>query len=439
MSIAPPAPLPQAAGTPNGDVLLSICIPTYNRAPFLDYLLERFLQDYRLDFKYEIVISNNAATDNTEEVVAKYRDAGLPIVYYRQEENKGSLANLFNAYRRAHGRYVMYLADDDLINPAALSKVMAFLRENPEICAAYTPWDLYDAIAQKTQQQFFDLDEDRIFSPGQDMELLTLIINRHIFPEIVIYRSDAIHNAMLDSRFCFWAFSYLTHALAQGPVAFLKTSYYLSVTLTPVAPNRTQAGHEQTMTDWDFYRGGLEYFVYAFLRRTGRRLDDRSKLLIRDAIDKFVETRMRVALRLWAGRRDFLRVYELACRLSYLNPDAITTVEGIKDIPLLLGVQSLAWLANSIAQLERLVLVGASDMTGLEGLLRELGLAPRITVCGPPAAPTAHDLNTSLVFVTNESDRQAYVAQGYPPPLVVLERDLMSNVHLGAPAGLPAA
>ena len=68
--------------------LLSICIPTYNRAKYLDLSLQQFLREFqRIDQSIvELFVSDNASPDSTPEVVKKYMQLGLPIVYNRNEE-----------------------------------------------------------------------------------------------------------------------------------------------------------------------------------------------------------------------------------------------------------------------------------------------------------------------------------------------------------------
>ncbi len=431
LSLAAPATLPaEAPADARDQPILSLCIPTYNRAPFLDYLLTSLARDCAFAFPFEVVVSDNASTDDTAQVIARHLNGGLALSYFRQEENKGGMPNLMTAFRRARGRYVMYLADDDLIDAPALAETIDYLRANPEIRACYTPWELYDDVTKQPGPTFFDLPEDFVIHPGQELDLLGHIINTHIFPETVIYRADAVRDISSDARFCYWAFSYLAHVVQHGPVAFRRKHYYRSVTASPVA-ERVQAGHEQTMSDWDSYRGGLEYFVYALLRRAGTTLTLENKRAFRDMIDIFVETRMRVALRLWLGRGDFLRAYELICRIHYLDPKGVGTIDQIEKLPLLILAQTLARLANGIAGLDRIQLDGVEDGQSVAGLLREMGLERRILVS--PAVPTLDPAakRSSLVFIRNEDARQRFLDDGYLPGLIVSERELQGGILLG--------
>ena len=68
--------------------LLSICIPTYNRAEYLKNSIESIIcQDEFKNKQVEIVIADNASTDNTESVARSYAQRYENIFYYRNEKN----------------------------------------------------------------------------------------------------------------------------------------------------------------------------------------------------------------------------------------------------------------------------------------------------------------------------------------------------------------
>lgn len=68
--------------------LLSICIPTYNRAEYLKNSIESIIcQDEFKNKQVEIVIADNASTDNTESVARPYAQRYENIFYYRNEKN----------------------------------------------------------------------------------------------------------------------------------------------------------------------------------------------------------------------------------------------------------------------------------------------------------------------------------------------------------------
>lgn len=68
--------------------LLSICIPTYNRCRYLEKSLESIISQTEFsDGKVEIIISDNASDDDTEQISKKYSDKYKNILYFRNKEN----------------------------------------------------------------------------------------------------------------------------------------------------------------------------------------------------------------------------------------------------------------------------------------------------------------------------------------------------------------
>jgi glycosyltransferase involved in cell wall biosynthesis len=94
--------------------LLSFTIPTCNRAKYLDQLLGALLKQLHGESRVELIVSDNASTDNTPAVVEAYRQQGLPIRYLRNQANHGPDFNILQCYEQAAGRYVWIFGDDDL-------------------------------------------------------------------------------------------------------------------------------------------------------------------------------------------------------------------------------------------------------------------------------------------------------------------------------------
>ena len=93
-------------------MLISVLIPTYNRAGMLEKCIESVL---RQTYKYiEIVVSDNASDDNTEALMKELTQKYSNIRYYRNNENIGLTGNFSRlAYDLAKGEYGIFLSDDD--------------------------------------------------------------------------------------------------------------------------------------------------------------------------------------------------------------------------------------------------------------------------------------------------------------------------------------
>jgi abequosyltransferase len=106
--------------------LLTIAIPTYNRAGYLKDLLSMLADQLKDEPRVELIISDNASPDETPSVVQGFVDRGLPVRYIRNAEDIGPDANFLQCFEQARGKYVWIFSDDDLILPGALSKILIY-------------------------------------------------------------------------------------------------------------------------------------------------------------------------------------------------------------------------------------------------------------------------------------------------------------------------
>jgi len=410
-------------------IKLSICIPTYNRAPFLQKLLSHLKSDFSLGFPFEIVISDNASTDNTREIAQDFIGQGLPIRYFRRPENGGGWPNITCAFLKAQGEYAIYLADDDLPIGDGIAAAMSYLESNKDVVACYAPWFLYDEVDKRDIGQFYRVSQDTKFPPRHFTELFRFIYEAHIFPEIGIFRTSMLRSTYAPREFCFWAFSNLAHFVDRGAVAFLQRPFYRSVTRSTVVREGQQAGHEEVMTAWDRYRGGLEYFLYIGAKRGRISMTAEQRLRYDEMCKIFTLNRMAVALRFWVARKEYIKAYELYVRLVFGGLSNHEDVKKVREtLPLMVAVQTFAQQVNATAGISRLILSNVTDVRSLSSLLYELGLDSSIEVTGEPADDTSVCRDKTMVFTAQEPDREKFLARGYAPNLVFCENDLMAQI-----------
>ena len=114
-------------------MILSICIPTYNRVKQLDNCLNSILISKRNvdNFNFEICISDNNSHENTADIIRKY-DQHLKINFNKNEKNFGFAINGIKTVRMAKGKYSWMIGDDDLILPQTLLKLKKILENNSD-------------------------------------------------------------------------------------------------------------------------------------------------------------------------------------------------------------------------------------------------------------------------------------------------------------------
>ena len=137
--------------------ILSICIPSYNRADMLRATIESILK--QAVEGVEIVVSDNASTDNTHDVMRDLAQRYPQIRYFRSDVNVGADRNFLKVVELAEGRYVWLMGSDDMVAPGGVAQVLSALENHPELPGFSVNRQMYDVSMSRPQS---DLD---IFPP----------------------------------------------------------------------------------------------------------------------------------------------------------------------------------------------------------------------------------------------------------------------------------
>jgi glycosyltransferase involved in cell wall biosynthesis len=112
------------------NTLLTIAVLTYNRAPLLDLCFDSIVGQVRQCPEHiELIVSNNASTDNTREVVSRYFGIYPKLRYTENEINRGFDFNADKCFRLARSNYVWLFSDDDLLLPRAIERIVPLLKQ----------------------------------------------------------------------------------------------------------------------------------------------------------------------------------------------------------------------------------------------------------------------------------------------------------------------
>ena len=106
--------------------LVSVGLPTYNGAATIGRAIESVLaQDYP---SLELVISDNASTDETAALCQTYAATDTRVRFLRHETNKGPAENFAEVLRKSRGEFFMWLGDDDWLDPSYVRLCVEALR-----------------------------------------------------------------------------------------------------------------------------------------------------------------------------------------------------------------------------------------------------------------------------------------------------------------------
>lgn len=109
---------------------LSVIMPSYNYAHYLPHALEALLA--QTVSPLEIIIIDDASTDNSVPVVQSYQGKSPLIHLYQNPQNLGVIKTANLGIDRAKGDYVVFCAADDIVTPTFFEKSLKLLAENPE-------------------------------------------------------------------------------------------------------------------------------------------------------------------------------------------------------------------------------------------------------------------------------------------------------------------
>jgi glycosyltransferase involved in cell wall biosynthesis len=180
-----------ASGNANHAELLSIAIPTRNRARYLHDVLAAFDEQIRrLDLSTETVriyVSDNTSTDNTPELVNGFATRLPHMVSFRNPENIGGDRNFLQCIRLARGRFCWLVGDDDIINADALERVVQTL-QNVDLALMINLDTNYQAVLKRPCQ----------FASFRDFATECARLNPHLLAEHSLITSNIFRTEVFD-------------------------------------------------------------------------------------------------------------------------------------------------------------------------------------------------------------------------------------------------
>lgn len=132
---------------------LSIGLPVFNGEDYLEEAVESILAQTYTEF--ELIISDNASTDRTEEICHSFAERDWRVKYFRNLQNIGATQNWYRVFDLSCGKYFASAAHDDIYSPEFMEKCISILEQDPSIVVCYSKTSIIDEQGKR-------LDDDRI-------------------------------------------------------------------------------------------------------------------------------------------------------------------------------------------------------------------------------------------------------------------------------------
>jgi len=126
---------------------ISVGLPVYNGEEFLAKAIDSILgQTYE---NFELIVSDNASTDATEQICREYAAKDRRIRYERQPRNQGAAWNHNHVFELARSEYFKWVSHDDFIDATFLQRCLEILDANPQVVWCHSKSVLVDPSGQR--------------------------------------------------------------------------------------------------------------------------------------------------------------------------------------------------------------------------------------------------------------------------------------------------
>jgi glycosyltransferase involved in cell wall biosynthesis len=149
---------------------LSIGLPVHNGQNYLSASLDALLEQSYQDF--ELIISDNASTDATEEICRRYAASDSRIRYIRQPQNIGASPNHEAVFRAARGELFKWASHDDLYGRDLLARCVEVLDQRPEVVLCHADMAIVDGTGAIVQKYEYSIATDSPHAPERFRSLL---------------------------------------------------------------------------------------------------------------------------------------------------------------------------------------------------------------------------------------------------------------------------
>lgn len=411
-------------------IMLSICIPTYNRQSLVAQTLEDLKWTLNVGMVIEIIVSDNASDDDTEQVVKEIGRQFPHFRYVRQKRNVGGDKNALSVMRLVRGKYFVKLSDDDRLIQGPLLAEIDYMNHHEDVIISHAPWKLWNDVTDAEVCNFYNLEKAEAFTKAQSADLFNFIVTKHIFPEIAVYRTQPYLRGIFEWHQAYTPFIEMMRALHFGTIRFQPEPFCRVIIATSVeSRNKEKSGVQDIGNLLDQYRAGLEIAASLALSNMGMRaFNPDNRLVVLDLINDFICTRMNVAAKIAQAKKNFIQANILLKRsgLWAKDPEIKANIRKMEEeVSIGSAYQAMKDIFDLYIDAQQFVLCEISNgpvvLAGLAEMAPEM-----VTVIHTLSQALDNPYKEQCVYlVETENVRSALLSAGVDVGRVLLASDLL--------------
>lgn len=203
---------------------VSIGLLVYNGGKYLSKALDSLLAQTFDNF--ELIISDNASTDNTQLICEGYARTNNKIRYFRQSENIGPILNYKYVLEKARGNYFMWASHDDLWDPNFIAECLKVFSTNSDSVSVFSHYNIFDLKINDITEK---ITPTSCSSTSKFIRVSTRLFEMHPNMIFGLHRTEIIRKVKFDSFD--WFDVFITIQLAfYGKVLIIPQNLYTAGT-----------------------------------------------------------------------------------------------------------------------------------------------------------------------------------------------------------------
>jgi len=200
---------------------ITIGLPVYNGAKFIHNAIHSLLKQSYTNF--ELLISDNASTDQTELVCQNFAQVDKRIKYTRHETNRGYVWNFNSVLQQADTEYFMWAGADDVWHPEFIERNLSFLEKNSGFIGSTSEVErFYEIWEEKDFERFKNTKPNKKYQwvhslVGNYEEKVRFLFTFHKFGyPYSIYRTEILKKCIIKKKFLGWEIPLILNLLKYG-------------------------------------------------------------------------------------------------------------------------------------------------------------------------------------------------------------------------------